>query len=172
MTLVKVSDRNLFRANQNYSNSFRYLYPSKYESFWTNPKNFLYLVWWKKIKNRSDQIRFNPRQQSGWIQNQIFHPNRSELGLIQTEFSIRINTDHSALGFIRINSDWKFARNDSDWKLVFGLVRIHSDCYLGLNRIRSNRFFTIFHQTRYKKFFVLVQNDSHWLGYRYRNESE
>ena len=28
-TLVKVSDRNLFRANQNYSDSFRYLYPNQ-----------------------------------------------------------------------------------------------------------------------------------------------
>ena len=58
-SLAKVSDRNSFRANQNYSNSFRYLYQSQCESFWTNPKNVLYLVWWKTVKNRSDLIRFN-----------------------------------------------------------------------------------------------------------------
>ena len=46
--------------------------------------------------------------------------------------------------------------------------RIGWDCCLGLNRIRSDRFFTIFHQTSYKTFFELVRNDSHWLGYRMR----
>ena len=38
LPLAKVSDRNLFRANQNNSDSFRYLYPSQCESFRTNPK--------------------------------------------------------------------------------------------------------------------------------------
>ena len=66
-TLAKVSDRNSFRANQNYSDSSRYLYPGQYESFRTNPKTFFYLVWWKTVKNLSDLIRFNPRQQSEWI---------------------------------------------------------------------------------------------------------
>ena len=42
--LAKVSDRNSFRANQNYSDSFRYVYPSQCELFQNNPKNFLYLV--------------------------------------------------------------------------------------------------------------------------------
>ena len=39
--LAKVSDRNSFRANQNYSDSFRYLYPSQCESFRTNLKSVL-----------------------------------------------------------------------------------------------------------------------------------
>ena len=43
-TRAKVSNRNSFRANHNYSESFRYLYPSQCESFRTNPKNVLYLV--------------------------------------------------------------------------------------------------------------------------------
>ena len=34
-------------------------------------------------------IRMNP--------NQVFNPNKSELGLVQTEFSIRINPNHSDL---------------------------------------------------------------------------
>ena len=54
-------------------------------------------------------------------------------------------------------------------RVQFGLVRIHSDSYLGLNRIMSDRFSTIFHQTSYKTFFGLARNNSHWLGYRYRN---
>ena len=49
---VTVSDWNLFRVNQNYSDSFRYLYPSQCESFRTNPENVLYLVSWKKVQNK------------------------------------------------------------------------------------------------------------------------
>ena len=131
-----------------------------------------------EVKNRSNLIRFNPRRQSEWIRNQILNPNQSEVWLIQNEFSIRINSNHFNHGFIRIDYDWKFGFGsfrpwiDSDWKSCHGLVRIHSDSCLGLNRIRSDRFFTIFKQTSYKTFFGLIRNDSHWLGYRYRNESE
>ena len=32
------------------------------------------------------------------------------------------------------------------------------------NRIMSDRFFSAFHQTRYKTFFGLVRDDSHWFG--------
>ena len=39
-TLAKVSEP-VFRAYQNYSDSFRYLYPSQCESFRNNPKNVL-----------------------------------------------------------------------------------------------------------------------------------
>ena len=35
-------------------------------------------------------IRANPNEPEP-IRNQVFNPNQSELGLIQTEFSIRIN---------------------------------------------------------------------------------
>ena len=113
--MAKVSDRNSFRTNQNYSDSFRDLYPSQCESFRTNPKNVLYLVWWKMVKNRSDLIRFNPKQLSEWIRsnypnesepirNQVLNLNQSELGMIQTEFSIKINPNHPDLGFIQIDS--------------------------------------------------------------------
>ena len=89
----------------------------------------------------------------------------------ETKFSIRINlsSDWFKPNF---QSEWLRSRIDSDWKLGFGLVQIHSNSCLGLNRIRSNRFCTFFHQTRYKTFFRLVRNDSNWLGYRYRNELE
>ena len=49
-------------------------------------------------------MRINPRQQSAMNRNQS---DQSELGLIQTEFSIKINPDHSDLEFILIeNSVW------------------------------------------------------------------
>ena len=75
---------------------------------------------------------------------------------------------------IRINCNRKFRLDQSE----LGLIQIEnlvSDSF-GLlpriNRIRSDRFFTVFHQTSYKTFFGLVRDDSHWLGCRYRNESE
>ena len=62
---------------------------------------------------------------------------------------------------IRINSDWKFGFDQySDWKLGFVLVRIHSVCCLRLNQIRSDWFFTVFHQMSYKTFLGLVKNNS------------
>ena len=126
ISLAKVSDRSSFWANQNYSDSFRYLYPSQCESFRTNMKKALYLVWWKTVKNRSDLIRFNSRQQSEPIRNQVFNPNPSELGWFQTEFSIRTNLNHSNLGFIRI---------DIDWKLGFGLFQVVVSDQIRLSRI-------------------------------------
>ena len=39
------------------------------------------------------------------IRNQVFNPDQSELGLIQTEFSIRNNLNESKVGMIRIVSD-------------------------------------------------------------------
>ena len=85
--------------------------------------------------------------------------NQSELGLIKTEFSIRINQNYSDLGFMRIDSDWKLGFDQLRFEIRFGLARIHSDCCLGLNRIMSDRFFTVFHQTRYKTFFGLAWNE-------------
>ena len=76
-SLAKVSDLNLFRVNQNYSDSFRYLYPSQCESFRTNLRNVLYLFW----------IRINP--------------NQSELGLISIDLDWKMVSDW--FGFIRID---------------------------------------------------------------------
>ena len=96
--LPKVSDRNSFRLNQDYSDSFWYLYPSQCESFWTNPKNVLYLVWWKTVKNQSDLIRLISRSIG-------MKPN-----LFETKFSIRINPnsefglEQSELVLIRIEN--------------------------------------------------------------------
>ena len=148
-TLVKVLDRNSFRANQNYTNSFRYLYPSQCESFGINPKNVLYLVWWKTVKNLSDLIRFNPRQQS------------------ETKFSIRINPS-SDLSKSNFKSELIRMNPRSEW---CGLIVIKnsvwvdpSSDWIGL-KTWLDRFFTVFHQTRYKTFFGLVRIQiSEWIG--------
>ena len=133
----------------------------------------------KNGENRSDLIRFNSRQQSEPIGNQVLNPNQSELGLIQTKILIKINPNHSDLGFIRIDPDWKLCLNQSelelfridlDWKLGFGMNWIHSDCCLGLIRIRSDRFFTVFHQLQNvfrigSEWFALAQIQiSEWIG--------
>ena len=163
VALAKVSNWNSFRVNQNYSDSVRYLYPSQCESFRTNPKNVLNLVWLKTVKNKSDLIQLIPRHQSEWIR---MNPNESE-----TNFSMQINPD---LDWSEPNFqsesifELELIRIDLDWKLGFGLVRIHSDWCLEINCINSVWFLTFFHQTR----FTMVWNDSHWLAYRYRNESE
>ena len=152
-SLQKISDRNLFQANQNYSNSFRYLYPSQCESFRINPKNVLYLVWWKMVKNRSDLIRFNLRQHFEWIRA---NPKSS----FQSR-SIRINP---ILGWFKLNFRSESIRIiptlDS-----FRLILIENSVCINQNPDWfGNK--TVFHQMRYKTFFRLVRNDSHWLGYR------
>ena len=126
-TLAKVLDWNLFRVNQNHSDSFRYLYPSQCESFRTNPKNVLYLIWWKTVKNQSDLIRLITRFQFEWIRTNPKPSFQSRsFGLILIENSVLINPRPDWSGF------------DLDWKLGLGLVWIHSDWYLGINRIKSN----------------------------------
>ena len=110
----------------------------------------------------SDLIRGNNPKESEPIRKQVFHLNQSELGLIQTDFSIRINPI--------------FPTSDScGLILIENLVWIHSDCCLGLNRIVSDRFFTIFRQSSYKTFFRMIRigsdtdigmnrNSSDWPG--------
>ena len=163
------------RANQNYSNSFRYLYPSQCESFRTNPKNVLYLTWWKAVKNRSDLIRFNSRQQSEWIRtnpkpsflpesiraridsNRIFNQNQSEWiqGWNDSNwFWLKIR--FGSIGLIRI---------DPDWKLSFGLVRIHLDWCLGVHRINSD-WFTLT-QINISEWIGIVLIGSEWIPIRY-----
>ena len=92
----------------------------------------------------------------------------------KTKFPIRINPNHSNLGFIRIDSDWKLVLDQSelglicidlDWKLGFGLVRTYSIRCLGINRMKSDWFLIVFHQTKYKTFFGLVRKQiPEWLG--------
>ena len=122
-SLTKVLDWNSFRTNQPISRHsgicFRII-PSNSEPIW---KNVFYLIWQKTVKNQSDSI-------------QGINPNEFE--------SIRINRNHSDLGFIRIDSNWKFVLY---W-------------YLGWNRIQSDWLLTVLCQIRYKTFFRLVRNDS------------
>ena len=118
------------------------------------------------MKNGQKSIRLNSTNSETSIR---MNSNQSE-----TKISTQINpiSDLSKPDF-----QSESIRNNSrlEWfglKIWFRIDLIHSTCFFGLNRIRSDRFFTIFHQTRYKTFSGLVWNDSHWLGYRYRNESE
>ena len=91
--LPKVSDRNSFRANQDYSDSYRYLYPNQSE------KRFVSCM----IKNGQKSIRLNPRHQSELIGG------RNDLDLFWSKIRIGSIQD-------RIDLDWKL---DSD---SFGLM--------------------------------------------------
>ena len=93
--------------------------------------------------NSETPIWMNPNQSETKFSIQL-NPNQSVLRLIQTEFSIRINPNEYKVEMIRIGLDWK---------LGFGLVRIHSDWCLGINRIKSDWFLTVFYQARYNTFF-------------------
>ena len=127
------------------------------------------------MKNGKKSIRLNPINSETSIR---MKPNQSE-----TKFSIQINpsSDWSKPNFqsksIQMNPRsewfglifyWKFGLDQSE----IGFIRIGADCCLGLNRTRSDRFFIVFHETSYKTFFGLIRDDSHCLGYRYRNKSE
>ena len=113
--------------------------PSQCESFRTNPRNVLNLVWWKTVKNQSELIL---RYQSEWIRT---NPEPS----FQSR-SIRINTrtEWSKPNFqsesIRIITtlDWfGLIRNEnlvSDW---FGFIWIDVSELIGLSRIDFWPFF-------------------------------
>ena len=96
------------------------------------PKNVLYLVWWKTVKNQSDIIRLIPRHRSEWIWARI----DSDWSGLKTWF--RIHSDW-CLGINRIDF-WPFSikrdtKRFSDW---FGMIRIGSDTDIGMNRNSSD----------------------------------
>ena len=147
---MKVSDRNSFWANQNYSDSFRYLYPSQSE------KRFVTRL----IKNGKKSIRPNPNKSEATIR---MNPNQFE-----TKFSTIINpsSDWSkpnfqskliwiipiADSFVLIlieNSVWINPSSDifglmwienlfSDW---FGFIPINLSEFIGLSPIDFSPFF-------------------------------
>ena len=127
--LSKVSDWNSFRVNQNYSDLFRYLYSSQCESFRINPRNALYLVWWKTVKNQSDLIRLILRHQSEPIRNQVFNPDQSK--------SIRAPIDPNRI-FNQNQSESFRPWIDSDW---IGFIRVGVSELVGLSRIYFRPFF-------------------------------
>ena len=68
---------------------------------------------------------------------EVLNPNKSEVRVIETEYSIRINPKNSDLGFMRIE---RLLRIHSDSK-----SRIDSDCDgLIFNRITSNEIENLF----------------------------
>ena len=122
------------------------------------------------MKNGQKSIRLNP---------------------INSVTSIRMNSNHFELGFIQIDSDWKFGldqsqlgliRIDLDWKLGFGLVRIHVLELIGLDRIDFWPFFIKRDTKRFSDWFGIIRigsdtdvgmnrNSSDWLGMN-RNSSD
>ena len=163
VSLAKVLDRNSFRANQNYSDSFQYLYSSQYESFRTNSKNALYLVWWKTVKNRSDLIQGNNTNES----ESIRIISASEwFGLIILEKSVWINSCSDCFGLIWIEN------LVSDW---FRLIRIVASDWIGLGRIDFLPFFIKRDTKRFSDWIGMIRvgsdtdigmnrNSSDWLG--------
>ena len=69
--------------------------------------------------------------------------------------SIRLNWNQLESFRPRIDFNWKFVLD----RLELRLIRIYSD-WSGMNRINSDWFSIVSHQTRYKTFFRLVQNGS------------
>ena len=100
----------------------------------------------KTINNQSHLIRFILLQAEVSFRmnpSLFYNPIQSQLGFIETQFSMRINPNNSDLGFIWIEN--LVSINPSSDLFVFikikNLVRIHSDLFLGLMR-----------------------NESHWVG--------
>ena len=170
-SLAKVSDRNLFRANQNYSDSLRYLYPSQCESFRTNPKNVLYLVWWKTVKNLSNLMRFNPRQLSKWIRT---NPKLS-FQFESVQARIKPNRIHSDWFWLKIRF-WSIrARIENLISNWFGFIRIVASDQIRLGRIIFLPFFIKRDTKRFSDWFGMIRigsdtdigmnrNSSDWLG--------
>ena len=101
------------------------------------------------IENSQKSIRPNPKRsfQSRSIRN---NPSSDwSIPNFQSE-SIRTNPRSEWFGLIRIYLDWKIG---------FGLGRIHSAWCIGINRIKSDWFLTVFDQTRYKTSVGLVRNE-------------
>ena len=175
-SLAKVLVWNSFRVKQNYSDSFRYLYPSQCKSFRSNPKNVLYLIWWKTVKNQFDLIRLIPRHQSEWI--------RMNLKQSETNISTQINpiSDLSKPNFqsesIRMNprSEWFeliwIEILVSDW---IGFIRIDVSELIGLRQIDFWPLFIKRDTKRFSDWFGMIRigsdtdigmnrNSSAWLG--------
>ena len=84
------------------------------------------------------RLNINPNEYESIPTKSIWDPNLSELGLIQTGFLNWINPN----------------------EFEVRMIRIGSDSFRLMSQIKSDWFLTIFHKTRYKTFFGLVQNGS------------
>ena len=84
---------------------------------------FVIIVWWKMVKNRSDLIRFNPRQLSEWIR---IIPTWDSFGL---KAWFRIGSDSFGLlprikffifGLVRNYSHWlRYRYRNSSYYIIF-----------------------------------------------------
>ena len=94
----------------------------------------------------------------------------SKINPTQSEASIRMNLNHSDLGFIRIDSlDWVkliFDRffHQSRYKTFFGLVRIRSDSFGSMPPIESDQVDLIFDRFRSNKIQNVFRIDSESFG--------
>ena len=82
------------QTNVSYSNSFRAFPRSVCEPFRVSPNKYEKHPVSRLIKNSPKSIQLNQIKSEALIlfnPNQVFNPNEFEPGLIQTEFSIRIN---------------------------------------------------------------------------------
>ena len=79
-----------FRVNQNYSDSFRYLYPNQSE------KRFVS----RSMKNGQKPIRLNPINSETSTQNQVFNPDQPESIRVQIDPTRIFNQNQSDLGLI------------------------------------------------------------------------
>ena len=113
-----------------------------------------------------EAIRTNPNQSHRIDPSRIFNQNKSE--------RIRGQND-SDWFWLKIRFGSIRARMDSDWKLSLGLVRIHSECCLGLGRIDFLPFFIKRVTKRFSDWFGMFRfgsdtdvgmnrNSSDWLG--------
>ena len=113
--LGKILDWNSFRANLSYSGTCFRTIPNQFE------KRFVSRL----MKKGQKSIRLNLIHSEASIRmnpNQVFNPNQSEIGLIQTEFLIRIIPTSDSFVLNRIITDWKLGmdsialmlRNESD----------------------------------------------------------
>ena len=146
------TDIGIIRNNSDWLelNSYPRLFPEK--RFKINP-------------TQSDSIRYFYPVESKLIRNKFsvwVNQNQSGRGII-------LNLNESVFGLIRIHPYWIFGLDLS----VSALILIHSDCKFtsdsfGLSRINFQTFFNM----KFKKFFWLVGINSHWLGYKYRNNSK
>ena len=70
-----------------------------------NPRSEWFVLILINLINLIRLIQGNYSNESEPIRNQVFNSNQSELILIQTEFSIRIDPNHSEVEMTRINSN-------------------------------------------------------------------
>ena len=95
------------------SKLFQAILESVFEPFRNDPKNILYLVWWKTVKNQSDLIQFNRNESELSFQSESI---RTRIYLNRT-----FNQNYSESFRLLIHSYWFWL------KIRFGSIRARID---------------------------------------------